>query len=170
MLLADEASRVPTGDSACSSRAIVWQLALACWLTSTTGRKHVPHVSSCFARPASNRQKLHNQDFGSARIHSETLPRSQRPRRKSQHTDVKRYTQTRNTETHSTESSYLKAGSSLLHLGGGDENAFLLLKSFWKRVGGILYQNKVGTEGLSSFQIQEQFLFLVTVSMGVTVI
>ena len=36
---------------------------------------------------------------------------------------------------------YLKAGSSLLDLGGGD-SAFLLLKSFWKSVGGIVYPNK----------------------------
>lgn len=72
--------------------------------------------------------------------------------------------------THTHTHCYLKAGSSLLHLGGGEENAFLLLKSFWKRVGGILYQNKVGTEGLFPFQIQEQILILVTVSMGVTVI
>lgn len=84
-------------------------------------------------------------------------------------THVQRYTQTTNIHTH-TLHSYLKAGSSLLHLGGGDENAFLLLKSFWKRVGGILYQNKFSTEGLVSFQIQEQILFLVTVSMDVTVI
>lgn len=74
------------------------------------------------------------------------------------------------TYTYTINSSYLNAGSSLLHLGGGDETAFLLLKSFWKRVGGILYQNKFGTESLFSFQIQERILFLVTVSMGVTVI
>lgn len=83
---------------------------------------------------------------------------------------VKRYTQTRSAHTHTHIDRYLKAGSSLLHLGGGEENAFPFLKSFWKRVGGILYQNEVGTEGLFSFQIQEQILILVTVSMGVTVI
>lgn len=73
------------------------------------------------------------------------------------------------TQAHTSTHAYLKAGSSLPHRGGGEENAFLLLKSFWKRVGGILYQNAVGTEGLL-FQIHGRILILVTVSMGVTVI
>lgn len=59
------------------------------------------------------------------------------------------HTNQKHTHTHTPiHYRYLKAGSSLLHLGGGDENAFLLLKSFWKRVGGILYHCKVGTERL----------------------
>lgn len=68
-----------------------------------------------------------------------------------QRTHAQPYTQTTGGHTLTHTISYLKAGSSLLHLGGGDENAFLLLKSFWKRVGGILYQNEFGTESLFPF-------------------
>lgn len=62
---------------------------------------------------------LHQKHFRASRYHS----KSHKHHRDS-HDDV----------THG----YLKAGSSLLHLGGGDEKALFLLKSFWKRVGGIV--------------------------------